>query len=86
MEHRGGTTITGTIARLMRDGYGFVTPDDAPGTHVFFSHRDAQVNFDFDLFVGQRVTFARGVDARSGRPQAKTVRPIDATSSSSSIR
>ena len=70
--------MIGTIAKLKRDGYGLIEPDQARGTHLLFNQADVQgVSFDRDLHVGQRVTFTRGIDPRSRRQQAFNVRPID---------
>jgi cold shock CspA family protein len=80
--------MTGTIRRLMTTGYGFITPDHAPGESVFFGHRALRhgVSFDADLRPGQRVDYDLGIDPRSQREQAVAVRLLDAAIAPSSSR
>jgi cold shock CspA family protein len=72
---------TGTVVRLMTESrYGFLRDDHAPDApDVFFHASDCERRFD-DLHVGQRVEFIFGSNRRTGRPLARHVRPLDATS------
>jgi hypothetical protein len=74
--------MTGTILKLLDNGYGFLQGDDAPGERLFFHARSLRTGliFERDLHVGMRVTFERAIDPRSQREQAFDVRLLDVTS------
>lgn len=62
-------TKTGTVRKYIDDrGFGFITPDDG-SDDIFFHH--SKVNGR----VGERdsVTFTRGENDRSGKPEAHDV-------------
>jgi cold shock CspA family protein len=72
--------MTGTIRRVMSNGYGFIVPDGTRES-VFFHAKDLRLGVNFDsLQPGMRVDYDVGVDLRSGREQAIAVRLLDATS------
>jgi cold shock CspA family protein len=72
--------MTGTIRRLMTNGYGFITPDDRPFESVFFHFNGLLEASCEDLRPSQRVSYELGIDPRSGREQAVVVRLLSTPS------
>ena len=66
--------MTGTIRRVMSNGYGFIVPDGTRES-VFFHCRVLRLGVTFEhLAPGMRVDYDLGIDPRSGREQAIAVR------------
>lgn len=66
-------TMTGVV-KVLKEGYGFLSPDD--GSPDAFFHRNALAGLTFDeLVVGQRVMFET-INSDRG-PRASNVRAID---------
>jgi cold shock CspA family protein len=70
-----GTVVTGSIQAL-KNGYGFITPDNG-GVAMFFFHGDVAGAEFLDLRVGDRVEFEIGQNDRG--PCAKQVNRIPST-------
>ena len=71
---------TGTIKSIQdQRGFGFISPDDAPGSDDLFFHHTSVRDGGFEqLRVGQRVEFEMGSDPRNpGRSRANNVAPIE---------
>ena len=67
--------ITGIVkTRFVDKSYGFISPDI--GGNDLFVHR-RQVAGDDSLCVGDRVKFAIGINARSGKTEAQRVERIE---------
>ena len=65
---------SGTIAKLMDRGFGFIKTED--GKELFF-HRNEIVEVEFSrLRIGQEVTFEMGQD-KKGRWQAVKVKLVE---------
>lgn len=70
--------MTGTVRRLMTNGYGFIRPDNARKDSVFFHVTSLRHDLSFeDLRPGTRVEFETGIDLRSDRKLAVAVRLLE---------
>ena len=70
---------TGTIKTIREDrGFGFLVPENGPGSADLFFHHTAVVDGSFEqLREGQRVTYEEGADPRDPRRRRATnVRPV----------
>ncbi len=69
-------TELGVIAHLVSaKGFGFIRPSVSGMPDMFFHHSACEGLFN-SLAIGQRVSFCRGTDERSGKPRAEAIKVV----------